>query len=112
MAKQTVVTEILVDDLDGSPAERTIRFSWEGVAYELELSKKNAVALEKTMRPYVSAARRAKGARARRGSGTGARGAKRDLGVVREWAGQNGFPVSTRGRVAANVIEAYDAAHN
>jgi hypothetical protein len=110
MAKQTVVTEILVDDLDGSPAERTIRFSWEGVAYELELSKKNAVALEKTIKPYVAAARKARTGRPRR-AGSTARAGKRDLAVVREWAAQNGFPVSTRGRVAATVIEAYDAAN-
>jgi hypothetical protein len=111
MAKQTVVTEILVDDLDGSPAERTIRFAWDGVAYELELSKKNALALDKVIRPYVAAARRARGTRARRGAGAGSRGSKRDLGIVRDWAGQNGFPVSTRGRVAQTVIDAYDAAH-
>ena len=111
MAKQTVVTEILVDDLDGSPAERTIRFTWDGVAYELELSKKNAAGFEKVVRPYLAAARKAKATRGRRGSGSSARGAKRDLGVVREWAGQNGYPVSTRGRVAQTIIDAYDTAH-
>jgi len=112
MAKQTVVTEILVDDLDGSPAERTIRFSWDGVAYELELSKKNALALEKTMRPYVAAARRAKGTRSRRGSGTTTRGSKRDWTPVREWAAKNGYGVSTRGRVSQTIIDAYEAANS
>jgi len=109
MAKKTVVSEILIDDLDGGTAERTVRFSWEGVAYELELSKKNAVTFERAMKPYVSAARRAKSSRGRRPSAS--RTGKRDLGPVREWAGKNGYPVSTRGRIAQSIIDAYDAAN-
>ena len=109
MAKKTVVSEILIDDLDGSAAERTVRFSWEGVAYELELSKKNAVAFERTMKPYVAAARRERSQRGRRPSAT--RSGKRDLAPVREWASQNGYPVSTRGRVAQSIIDAYDSAN-
>ena len=109
MAKQTVVSEILIDDLDGSTAERTVRFSWEGVAYELELSKKNAVTFDRVMKPYVSAARKAKSSRGRRP--VTSRSGKRDLAPVREWAAQNGFPVSTRGRIAQSVVDAFDAAH-
>ena len=109
MAKQTVVTEILVDDIDGSPGERTINFTWEGTSYEIELSKKNAVAFERAVKPYLDSARKLRGSRGRR-PGT-ARSGKRDLGVIREWAAQNGFEVSTRGRIAANVIDAYEAAN-
>jgi hypothetical protein len=108
MAKKTVVSEILVDDLDGSPGERTITFAWEGTAYEIELSKRNAATFEKAMRPYVEAARRSRSGRARRNS---ARAGKRDLAAIRDWAGKNGYSVSARGRVAASVIEAYDAAN-
>lgn len=109
MAKQTVVTEILVDDLDGSPGERTLTFTWEGTGYEIELSRKNAQAFEKMMKPYVDAARRVRGSRGRRGSG--GRSGKRDLAAIREWASKNGYDVSARGRVAGSIIEAYDAAH-
>ncbi len=109
MAKKTVVTEILVDDLDGSAGERTVNFTWDGAAYEIELSRKNAVAFEKTMKPYVDAARRVRGSRGRRGSAT--RSGKRDLGAIRDWAAKNGYDVSARGRVAGTVIDAYDAAH-
>jgi choline dehydrogenase-like flavoprotein len=111
MAKQTVVQEILVDDLDGSPGDRTVNFTWEGTAYEIELSRKNAVAFERAMKPYVDAARRIRSPRSRRAGGQ-ARGGKRDLTAIREWAAQNGFDVSSRGRIAASVIEAYEAAHN
>ena len=110
MAKQTVVTEILVDDLDGSSGDRTINFSWEGTSYEIELSKKNAIAFERAMKPYVEAARRLRAGRSRRGAG-GGRSSKRDLSAIRDWASKNGFDVSARGRIASSVIEAYEAAN-
>jgi hypothetical protein len=110
MAKKTVVTEILVDDIDGSAGERTLNFTWEGTAYEIELSRRNAAAFEKTMKPYLDAARRVKSSRSRRGAS--GRSGKRDLGAIRDWATKNGFDVSARGRVAGSVIEAYDAAHD
>lgn len=110
MAKKTVVTEILVDDIDGSAGERTVTFTWDGTAYEIELSKKNAVVFEKAMKPYLDAARKVRSGRGRRpGSG---RSGKRDLSAIRDWAAQNGFSVSTRGRIAGSIIEAYDAANS
>jgi hypothetical protein len=110
MAKQTVVTELLVDDLDGSTADRTINFTWDGTSYEIELSKRNAQAFERAIKPYVDAARKARGGRGRRA--VGGRGGKRDLAAIREWAAQNGFDVSARGRIASSVIDAYEAANN
>jgi hypothetical protein len=110
MAKKTVVTEILVDDMDGSAGDRTITFTWDGTAYEIELSRKNATAFEKMMKPYLDVARRVRSStRGRRA--VGARGGKRDLAAIRAWAEENGFDVSARGRVAGAVIDAYDAAN-
>lgn len=111
MAKQTVVTEILVDDLDGSAGDRTVNFMWDGTSYEIELSRRNAAAFEKAIRPYVDAARRVRSSRGRRPAGS-ARSHKRDLGAIREWAAKNGYEVSSRGRIAFSVIEAYDAAQH
>lgn len=107
MSKKTTVTEILLDDIDGSAGERTYAFTWAGAAYEIELSRKNAATFEKTMKPYLEAARRVKSSRARRSTRTG----KRDLPAIRSWAADNGFAVSARGRVASAVIEAYEAAN-
>jgi hypothetical protein len=117
MAKKTVVQEMLVDDLDGSPGDKTVSFAWDGTGYEIELSRKNYQAFEKAMRPYVKAARRARGgtsrrrpsARSSRGGNSGNN--KRDLGAIRAWAAENGFQVSERGRIASSVVEAYEAAH-
>ena len=68
MARQYV--EQLTDDLDGGKADTTLRFSWENAAYEIDLSKKNAAAFAKLVKPYVDAGRkvrRSAGASGRRG---------------------------------------------
>jgi len=100
--------------LDGSDAERTVTFAWDGRAYEIDLSKKNIAAFEKTMKPYLAVARNTRGASARppgRGRQTGTRARRRDdLQVIRDWARANGHSVSDRGRVSASIIEAYEAA--
>ena len=111
MAQET--TTRLLDDLDGSAAEGTFRFTWEGVNYELDLSKKNANQLVKALTPYLEAARRLPAARGgptprrRRSAGPVASGAT----AVREWATANGLTVSPRGRIASDVVAAYEAAH-
>jgi hypothetical protein len=109
MAKQTVVSEVLVDDLDGSPGDRTVSFTWDGVSYEIELSKKNIAAFEKALKPYLDAGRRIRRSRGRRAGG--ARSGKRDVAAIRDWAVNNGFAVSARGRVASSIVDAYEAAN-
>jgi hypothetical protein len=52
--KVTVVPE---DDLDGGPAEQTVRFAYEGTEYEIDLSKKNAAALHRQLSPFLKHAR-------------------------------------------------------
>jgi hypothetical protein len=106
----------LVDDLDGSLLEvgegETVLFSLDGAAYEVDLTSEHAAELRRTLEPYIAAGRRVGSARpgpsARAARGPGAH---RDYAPIREWAKQNGYAVSERGRVPAAVLEAYDAAH-
>jgi hypothetical protein len=109
MARQTELIVSFTDDLDGSRADRTIHFSLDNKAYEIDLSKKNAAALEKLMAPYVAAARRPerfrRGARAVRSSRPNL-----ELAAVREWARANGYAVGDRGRISNDVIAAFRAA--
>jgi hypothetical protein len=103
----------LIDDLDGAKAERTVSFSLEGRSFDIDLSKKNIAALEKALAPHIGATRR--GDRpARRGrtqrSGSTTRGTKTDLSAVRQWARANGYEVSDRGRISADIRKAYEAA--
>lgn len=106
------VQVILVDDLDGGEAEESVSFSLDGVNYEIDLSSANAEALRDAIAPWVGHARRVSG-RASRGrpAGRPRAAAKADLGDVRAWARENGYQVSDRGRVSAEVMSAYEGAH-
>lgn len=109
MAKRVITTVELTDDLDGGKADQTLTFAIQGILYEMDLSKKNAAAFEKVLAPYVAAARKVKApGTPRRRSSTGGRP---DLSAVREWARGNGHSVSERGRIAATIMDAYEAAH-
>ncbi|GAB6901122.1 histone-like nucleoid-structuring protein Lsr2 [Kineosporia succinea] len=109
------VQVILVDDLDGGEAEESVSFSLDGVNYEIDLSAANAEALREAIAPWVGHARRISGrsggGRGRGGATRGRAAAKADLGDVRSWARDNGYQVSDRGRVSAEVMAAYEGAH-
>ena len=111
---KTVVTQI-TDDLDGSNGAETITFSYRGINYEIDLGRKNASAFDKLMKPYTDAGRKVslRGGR-RRGSGSGRNGRSRsadDLASIRTWARENGYTVADRGRISAEITDAYNAAH-
>ena len=62
------ITVELEDDLDGGPADQTVRFGVDGAEYEIDLSKKNAAALRRTLAPFIDHARKAgRGSAAGRG---------------------------------------------
>ena len=108
MAKQTVTK--LIDDLDGSNAESTVSYTWDGTAYEIDLSKKNAAAFRKAIGTYVSASRkvgRVRGATAKRAGSV--RTNSEQLQAIREWARSNGYEIADRGRISAAIQEAYIA---
>jgi len=105
------VNIVLVDDIDGGDADETVTFGLDGATYEIDLSSKNAAKLRAAVAPYVGHARKVSGRRSgggRRGAGSGNGPSARE---VREWARANGWNLSDRGRVAAEVRQAYDAAH-
>ena len=107
------VQVILVDDLDGGEAEESVSFSLDGVNYEIDLSAANAEALRDAIAPWVGHARKLSGRSGRpgRAPARGRSAAKADLGDVRSWARENGYQVSDRGRVSAEVMTAYEGAH-
>lgn len=104
MARKTQVT--LIDDVDGSAATTTIGFGLDGITYEIDLNDENAAKLREELAPWIEHGRRT-GGRARRGAGTVRSSETRR---IREWARENGREVSDRGRVPAEVREAYAAA--
>jgi hypothetical protein len=56
MAQKITVT--LEDDLDGAPADQTVRFALDGTEYEIDLSASNATAFRERLAPYTARARK------------------------------------------------------
>jgi hypothetical protein len=105
----------LIDDLDGGVATETVSFGLDGASYEIDLSEKNAAKLRDLLATYVGAARRSGGRGRPAGSGRrGGRPGRTDreqTQAIREWARKNGFKIGEKGRIPANVLEAYHAKH-
>ena len=113
MATQT----LKVDDLDGSQKDvETVTFGFDGATYTIDLAAKNKKRLESALKEFIDAARRDAGAR--RPSGAGRRGGRRSrtkssavAQSLRDWARENGYAVSERGRISTEIQQAYAEAH-
>jgi hypothetical protein len=112
------VQVLLVCDLHDGDVEgtETITFGLDGSTYEIDVCERHGKELRDAYAPYVGAGRRAgrtAGGGAQRAAGRGrrSRGDGNQVAVIREWARSNGHKVSERGRIAATVRQAYDAAH-
>lgn len=103
------VKVLLIDDLDGSDADETIAFAVDGVSYEIDLNAAHAAELREAFARWIGHARRSGGRR--RASAPRRAGGSGDTSVIREWARENGHKVSDRGRIPAEIREAYAAAH-
>lgn len=120
-----IQTVTFVDDLDGRELDpddaRTVSWSWLGVDYELDVSSSNLDKIEQgkiTVARLIKASTRVGGRRrspsslqskkriAANGSGSGSPNAQ-----IRKWAADNGYEVSSRGRIPNEIVEAYEAAH-
>ena len=101
------VSVVLVDDLDGSEAHETVTFGLDGTTYEIDLNKAHAEDLREGIGPFLHAARKMNNRRKAKGGKAATEGTQ----AVRDWARANGYEVSSRGRVPADVQQAYDAAH-
>lgn len=102
----------LVDDLDGTVLEdgngSTVRFSLEGRTYEIDLSDANVDKLRSALAPFISAGRSVAGSGRTSGGSRRSRSNSGDLAAIRSWAQSNGYSVGDRGRISAEVREAYD----
>ncbi|MCF8601957.1 Lsr2 family protein [Gordonia sp. HY442] len=109
MAKKTVIK--IVDDIDGAELDEyeTVRWSLDGKSYEFDTSPQHAEEFRNHVATYVAASRSVGRASQRRATGAARPGA--NTRVIRQWANENGFTVSDRGRIPADVIAAYEAAN-
>lgn len=109
MAKKVTVT--LVDDYDGeSKADETVFFAIDGNEYEIDLSNKNAGKLRESMEKWTEKARKVGRSSKRKvtpGGRTRPAVDREESTAIREWARAQGHQVSSRGRIPAEIVEAY-----
>lgn len=77
----------------------------------LDLSAQSASEFDRALAPYLRAAS-TKVTRKRAVGGTGSKAGKpSQAAAIREWAREQGYDVSARGRIDQDVMDAYAAAH-
>ncbi|QIS05615.1 Lsr2 family protein [Nocardia brasiliensis] len=103
------IVEALVDDIDGSEADETVAFGFDGRMYEIDLSYANAARLREAVGMWADSARKLGRTSAHRDS-TRRASANGQVAAIRSWAADNGYSVSGRGRISAEVVAAYRAA--
>lgn len=109
MAQKVLIQ--LVSDLSGADIDdgdgQTVKFGWLGVDYSIDLTNKEVDKFAKVLEPYLAVATKTGGRKTRGASA----GPKKDTKAIREWANANGYEVGDRGRIPADVVEAYEAAN-
>ena len=116
MASRTRV--VLIDDLDGQEVldgeGGKVTFGYAGTEWEIDLRQEHITQLEEALAPFRDKARRVRGRASQPGRGRASaatNGSASPQHSIREWANANGYQVSSRGRIPAQVQEAYQAAH-
>jgi hypothetical protein len=93
------VEVLLVDDIDGKTrAEETVKFTYRGKTYEIDLNGENLAEFDGCMQRFVTNAR---------GYGAGQNNDSQDKQGIRNWARQQGIKVGSRGRIPATVLREY-----
>lgn len=111
---QRVLT-IRVSDLSGEElgeGGQTVNFSIGSASYAIDLSDKEAEKFFDAFKKYTDVAAKTGGRGKKATASSGSGRSKEELADVRVWAEQNGHPVSARGRIKQEVLDAYDAVHN
>jgi hypothetical protein len=113
---QRVITQLISDlsgdDIDEGRGE-TVEFAYRGNSYTIDLTDKEAAGFDRAMAMYIEHATKVGGVRQRPAASAKASGAGRskdELQNVRTWARENGYQVSERGRIKADIVAAYHSA--
>ena len=104
----------LLDDMDGSQAEETVKFGLDGTHYEIDLNGNHAEQLRAGLARYILNGRRlgraAIGAAPRRVTNAApVRNDRAQNQAIRDWARTKGYEVSERGRIPQHLVEKYEA---
>ena len=99
MKKTKKIVEV-VDDFDGTPADQTVRFAFNGEHFE---------EFAEAIQPYIKAGRKTGSTRRRGNAGNPTQ--RLENAKIRAWAKEEGHDLSDRGRIPAPIVEAYRKAH-
>lgn len=110
------VNIVLVSDLTGEEipqgAGETISYALDGVTYEIDLTDSEAETFRGLFADHLSVSRRVGGRRQRgTASASSATHNRPSAADIRAWAKDNGHDVPGRGRIPAEVRDAYKNAH-
>ncbi len=112
MAQRTQV--ILISDLSGDELKdggQSISFSYRGADYTIDLSDKEAKGFDKAIAMYIEHSQKQRGGQRRIGNMRrhNEGGSDREhLRAAREWLRTNGYQVSDRGRIKAELMDLYN----
>ncbi len=104
------------DDFDRTPADQ-YTFGWDGIAYTIDLSEANMTAMRTLLEPYLKVGQEYGVLPPVPPAPVGVVAARvapvvvPENDVIRQWANNNGFQVSPKGRLPDRVREAYLEAH-
>ena len=109
---QRIITQ-LISDLSGDEVAQgkgeTLEFSYRGQNYSIDLTEKEAAGFDKAVAMYIDHA--TKIGRSRSVGNFRRATPSSDTKAIREWAQANGYEVGDRGRIPAEVKDAYAAAN-
>lgn len=113
MARKEVIQ--YTDDMTGEALDAdkvsTVELSYQGKTYALDLSHESSLKLATDLDPWISAGRKVtRGSRPTRRGGASQSDKDRNK-RIRQWANDNGIEVSSRGQIAHEVIERFEAAN-
>ncbi|MEU7149752.1 Lsr2 family protein [Streptomyces sp. NPDC045456] len=109
---QKIIT-IYTDDLTGEQSEdaSTHTLALDGVAYEIDLGPDSFDQLLEAIGPFLEAGRRTGRIKGAAGARKAKTGGGEDTAKIRAWAKENGYNVNDRGRVSAEIRQAYAKAN-
>ena len=107
MAVKRQVIETRISDLSGveSTDVTTVKFSWDGKAYKLDLTAGELAEFDGLMTRYVQAAVDARATNGGTADGD-------DAKLIRAWGRDHGYEVEERGKLSASLKAAYYAAQS
>lgn len=110
MARKRIITESITCDICGSETDEatTVTLGWDKDQWELDLCDKDNTAISKAFDAWIDKGRKVS-RRTRRTAGSSTSAS--ETAAIREWALAKKLTTATKGRISAEIREAYAAAN-